>query len=471
MTGFQGIADRRQGRLVAVTLFCSALAAASGPARGQVFTGDGSSTDNPDLLRTSSVCSAPCDKPQTDQPINLYAPPPVIDQGDRLVPGADAENAPLSALVPGQAGTPYEADAPWFETDWSVRLRGSYIESTEGVEALVRVEPEFSLIHASRSGEFTLETSAELNLDRDDTPRVSALDLSAEQVFALDRLSNLSLSGDISLSQGSINDPGVPDEVTGMPIELEGSAALGADRQFGQLGLEASVDLTRKLMTSTQTDGGPQSNLDQQYWAYGGALRAGYQLTPILRPFVQTDAHFIRFDAPPASDPASLNGWDTNYLVGLEASWQDVLTAEVTAGLGTRQFQAGGQETLRSAVYGFNLDYVPDEALAIGAEFSTTLNPGNPDEGQPRSVTYAASADVNYALNSWLTLRGSVGGDFTDPRPGTVHVLNYGAGVGADVALTDNSSLTFDYAYDESRTTAEPVERAHEFALGLMFSR
>lgn len=471
MSVFRNISNRRKWCLAAPVLLVGMWSSGPAYAEGLDNSGDGSGTNNPDLLQTSSVCAAPCGVAAADQPINLYAPPPVIDEGDRLVPASEMESAPLTALQPGRNGMPFDADAPWFETDWSVRLRGSYIESTQGIEALVRVEPEFSLVHYARGGDFTLSSSAELNLDRNDTPRLAAVNVSAEQVYALDQMSNLSLSGNIALSQGSLNDPGVPDEVTVMPVELDGDVALGVERQFGQLGLQASGDISRKLMTATGTDGGEVSNNDRQYWKYGGALRAGYQLTPILTPFVQVDAHLTRFDEPPESDPTPLDGWDSNYLVGLEANWRDVLTAEVSAGVGMRQFEAEDLETMQSAVYGFSLDYTPDDALAVGAALSTTLNPGDPDAGLPRSITYAASADVNYALNSWLSLRGSLSGDVSEALDGSGRAVNYSGGVGADLTLTDHSSLTFDYVYDEVRATDEPVERAHEFSLGLMFSR
>lgn len=464
-------ADSGMRRAAFVSVVCLGAAAVPAAAQNLNSSGDGSGTDNPDLMGPANACAQACSAPSAEEPIALYGPPPVIDQGDRLVPASDLSAVALDPSMAGIDGYPYEADAPWFETDWSIRLRGSYIEGTGGMDAQVSVEPQFSLVHVSRGGAFTLDTSAELIVDRDDTPRLAAVDVSVSQTLALDAQSNLSASGDLSLSQQSLTAPEVGSDVVATPVELEGAVSVGVDRQFGQLGLEATGDVTRYLSSDTQLVGGPESNVDQQYWNAGGTLRAGYAVTPILTPFVEAGAHFTAYDAAPGSTGVLLNNWNYALSAGLAANWQDVFTAEASVGLGLRRFTDASVGEMSSAIYALDLTYAPDETVAVSANLSTELDPGDPDSGAPRAVTYAASADLSHTLNSWLTLRGSIGGDLTLPESGAARTLNVGGGVGADVALTDNTSLTLDYAYDESRTEALAPERAHEFSLGVMFSR
>lgn len=454
-----------------LSVFLLGSGAVPGYAQSTVGAGDGSATNNPDLIRAGSNCTYNCGVVASSEPIDLYSPPIVMDQGDRLVPGPDYSATPLTQSLPGLNWVPYESEAPWFETDWSIQLRGSYIEGSRNTEALARVEPEFSLTHASRRGAFTLEAGAELDMDRNDTPRIGGFDLSASQVLALDPQSNVTFTGDLSVSQQSVNAVDVARNVRMTPLEVDGAASAGVDRRFGQLGISAVLDGSRYLISDTQLASGPQSNLDQKYWKGGGTLRAGYAVTPILTPFLEADAHYTLFDAAPSSTGIALDGWDYAFSAGLAADWQDVLSAEGSIGFGIRQFDDPSLSEVSSALYALDVTYAPMETVEVGAMVSTALNGGDPDNGQLASVTYSAAADLSYVLNSWLTLRCSINGALDEPQRGPRRTITYGGGVGADVALTDNSSLTFDYGYDESHTISQPIEHAHEFALGVMFSR
>lgn len=454
----------RRAALAATCALTPLLAVGAGMADELNNFGDGSYANNPDLTNgTTGGCAQSC--MSAPEP---FAPPGVVVTHDRLVPGG---RAPSLVLHPGLPGTPMESDAPYFQTDWSISLRGSYVESSKVSEVRVSVVPEFSLSHESRRGLLTFDASAQLDMDRGKDPRLQGFDVGLTQEFRLDPVTSATLTGDISLSQQSVNDPDVPNNVVEMPFEFDGVASAGVSRQFGNLGLEASVDGERFVQSDTRLRARMLNNEDQKFWRGGGSLRAGYAVTPILTPFVQGGAHYTMFDAAPISTGTKLDGWEYVLSAGLAADWKDVITAEISAGYSIREFDDASLMAMGSAVYGLEVTYTPDETVALGANMSTTLNPGNPDAGEMTSVTYAGTADASYMLNSWLTLRGSISGTYTKPQFGARDTIGYGGGVGADVSLTRNTSLTFDYAYDEAHMMTRPIERTHEFALGLTFSR
>lgn len=427
------------------------------------YAGDGSASNNPDLVQNASGCAVSC--MSAPDPM---APPPVIVTSDRLLPGGQAR--PLM-LDPGLTGMPPEGDAPYMQVDWSVSLRGSYVESSKGSLLSTSLIPEFTLSHESRRGVLDIDASADLALDQGQQPRVAGFDLGLNQSFVLDPVTQVTLTGDLSVSQQSASEPDVPRNVVAPPLEIDGLASATLARQFGRFGLEATADIERFWTSDTVLRTRTRSNTDQMYWAGGGALRAGYAVTPILTPFVEGGVHYTRFDAALVSTGIKLDGWEYAMNAGLAANWKDVLTGEISAGYSIRQFDAASLADLGSIVYAADLAFTPGETISFGIGGSTAFNPAVPSAGSVSSVTYEGSADAAYMLNQWVTLRGSISATFTQPQTGIQRTLGYGAGVGADLLLNENSALTFDYAYDQSHTISQPIEQAHEFTLGVTFSR
>src|SRR5436309_6004554 len=92
----------------------------------------------------------------------------------------------------------------------------------------------------------------------------------------------------------STENPGSPNlqaYLAKLPIYTDVGATAGIDRRFNRLNVSLRGTIDRfDYQNSLLTDGTSASNKDRDYNQYGGQVRAGYEVTPGLRPFVELDA-------------------------------------------------------------------------------------------------------------------------------------------------------------------------------------
>ncbi|MGL4288051.1 MAG: outer membrane beta-barrel protein [Phreatobacter sp.] len=135
-------------------------------------------------------------------------------------------------------------------------------------------------------------------------------------------------------SPGSSNLPSDPgSSLKNLPLvrQYGGTAALVQDLGRLQLTLRGSVD--RYTYDDAVTNNGtiiPQGN--RNYNAYGLRLRASYELTPGLRPFVEVGVERHGFDTPISPTGILQGSTSTSYRVGSTFELTRLITGEVAAG-------------------------------------------------------------------------------------------------------------------------------------------
>ena len=177
------------------------------------------------------------------------------------------------------------------------------------------------------------------------------------------------------------------------------------------------------------------------------------------------------FDAPSPNSGLYQNGQDLKGSIGLVGNWRDVLGAQISVGYGLRRFDDPSIPQLASVLYGFEVSYSPNQALSAGAQFSSAINPENTQNGDPASVSYTASGNVNFALSSTLALRASASGNWVVPVNGGDIKTSYSAGAGTDFTLNKQTNINLDYLYTRAELPPGAPEDQQAFTMGVTFSR
>lgn len=415
------------GTLAAAGLLGALLPAAAGEFNPR---GDGSGSNNPDLLD-----------------------------------GGGCENCRYEA-------PPREWDAPFFDVDWSLALRGAYVLDDEGEHFEALAVPSVRLRHETMRGGYELEAEVELAKSSLETYRLGALRLRLEADHALDAVTGLRGNLELELTQDSPGTPGQPGDVAVAPVVMSGSAGLAADRRFGRLsvGIRTGAGRTHYGPT-TLIGGGEQDNSAQNNWTVEGGLRLGYEVTPLLTAFVDGSVGYQRYDAISPTYLVALDAADYELRAGLAANWHQILEAEASVGLGLRRFAEPALGEVTSTLYDASLTFRPDETVTLSAALSTSFGAPGPDSGGTARVEYEATGSASYQVNPWLRLRASAGWEQAQLVGIDGSESGYGFGSGLDYRLNRHTTLTADYAFTHAETDAAPDEDEQRVTLGVTLSR
>lgn len=417
--------------------------------------GDGSRTDNPDLLRGSLGVGCPpgtlCHFPPPDLaaiPVvlpQLPAPPPA----PLPTPALAADPAPaVDPIVSAAFRTP-AATAPSSGDDfgYGIGLRGAYVRSGSDERFEILAIPEVSIARSAGATDFALGASATLVQPQSDDPRVSAAAVSTGMVHRLSPSAGLAFNADLTLSQ---DDPaGLTVEEVGLsaaPVTVSGRVDAAYTQSLGRFEATGTVGLDREWVGSSRlADGTEIDNSGDSSTRYQGGLRLGYALTPVLEIFGEGTAGRTEFDAVDPDLGLSRTGTDYALRGGVATNWSDIVTLEASIGSGWRTYDEGAIAEAQSWLYGASIGYRPRETTQLRASLETELTPG--EGGAGASTRYLVGIEANHTANSWLGLRASAGMEWLAPEDGTPASRLYTAGAGADLLIGPHTSATLDYEY------------------------
>lgn len=385
--------------------------------------------------------------------------------GLKRQPSAGCEKCALA--VP-----PHEWDAPFFDADWSLALRGAYVRDTDGEHYELQILPRFSLRRDTMRGGYGIAAAGQITRSSLGSFQITEVSLALDGDYALDAATTLRGTLDFSSSQERTGAPGLPGGIAAAPIALTGAAEAAMERRFGQFALEASAGAARAVYgPTTLSDGSQRDNGAQNNWQLNAGVRLGYAVTPILTAFIDGNAGYQLYDAPSPTYLVKLDATDYEVRTGLAAAWNEVLEAEASVGLGLRRFAASSLGEVATTLYDASLTFRPDETVTLEAGFSTRFGAPGPNSGGTARLEHAATATARYRVNPWLLLRASAGWRQAQLIGTTQTERRYDLGAGLDYTLNQNTALTADYGYSHARTTPAAGEEEQRVTLGVTFSR
>jgi hypothetical protein len=420
---------RRSGRIGRYRLAAAGVLVSLLPATAGDFhaSGDGSGTNNPDLIN-----------------------------------GGGCENCTYA--VP-----PQEPAAPFFEADWSLSLRGAYVIDDDGAHFEALAVPRVTLRHDTMRGGYSLEAEAELVKSSLEEHRLSALRLRLEGEHALDAVTGLSGELELELTQESAGTPG---GTAAEPVVMSGTAGVAAERRFGRFAVGVRGAAGRTVYGPTRlSDGSEEDNSAQNNWTVEGGLRLGYEVTPLLTAFIDGSVGYQRYDEPSPTYMVTLDAADYELRAGLAANWHEILEAEASVGVGLRRFAEPALGEVTTTLYDASLTYRPDETVTLTAALSTNVGAPAPESGGTARVEYEATGSASYQVNPWLRLRASAGWEHAQLVGIAGSESGYSLGSGLDYQLNEHTLLTADYDFSHEQTDTTEGEDEHRVTLGVTLSR
>jgi len=246
-------------------------------------------------------------------------------------------------------------------------------------------------------------------------------------------LTRLDLEGRVLVGTDNPGSPNIQAGLARLPIytTVGGSAGLGQRINRVDVALKGGVNRT-VYQQSTFTDGTTASNADRDYDRYFGELRASYELTPGVKPFVEIGAdrraHDLAIDRSGVrrdSDGRYLKGGTTFEL-------ERTLTGDVAVGYVERRYQDPTLPTISGVTFDASLSWLASALTVMKLTARTTV-----DEtiltGVAGAFTREVALQIDHAFRRWLTaslkITGAsvdyVGSPRQDERYATAALLTY----------------------------------------------
>ncbi|MDB5474146.1 MAG: outer rane beta-barrel protein [Devosia sp.] len=383
-------------------------------------------------------------------------------------------------LSPGPPGAPAPAheervDEPYdafFDTDWSMALRGTYTKTRDANRFDVFLAPTLSLDRQGSRSAINVTGAAELARPQEQQIDISALRLNLSGEYRLDRVTSISGNGYVSLAQAIAGTPGLASNIVVAPQTRGGGADARLVRRFGKFNVAITGAVQREVYgETTQTGAVKLDNSDQNFWSLDTDLRIGFRATPIFEVFALAGLGREIFDRP-SSEPLMTNdATDTTIKGGITGRWNEVLEATLSTGLNLRRYDEVGLGEFSTRLHDAAITFKPDPTWQIQAGFSTIVAPAGPNNPGVARIEYAANLAIGYQVNSWLGLRA--GADWSSARfIGTSDTeKGYGWALGADYAVNAHTAVTADYRFDYADNSSSGVEDAQRVTLGVTVSR
>lgn len=403
------------------------LAASMAPALAAGL-GDGSDTNNADLLRADGC-------------------------PDCALPAAPAEPNPV-----------------W--SHWTLGLRGAYVSNNDGSHFETLALPSFSLGLEGGRRAYTVGAGAEFSKSTEEPARINYLWGALDGSYRLDSTTGFAGKLTVDAGQSSINAPWQEDDVATSSLGITVAGEGAVSRDIGRLTFTARGTAERSINgVDTLDDGSSVSFEHKNYWSAGAGLRVGYALTPIIGIFGDLYGARQLFDVP--SPSLGIRQDNDTYLakVGVTGKWDGHLELEGAVGVGLRRFIDPGLAEVASTQYEAKLTYTPTETLTITAEGYYGLGDETVTSTTTTPIEAELLAGLAYRLNPTVTLRAAAGWQWESKVGATTADHEYSAGVGVDYVINPRTTLTADYTYTHGVREPNPPDQEHRAVVGLTFSK
>jgi hypothetical protein len=217
--------------------------------------------------------------------------------------------------------------------------------------------------------------------------------------FDATRDTRLDLDGRLLVGTDYPGSPNLRAGLARLPLFTTYGGSAGVTQRFNRLELTAKGLIDRTTYEdSVLTDGSTVSNAPRNFNQYGVQLRAGYEITPGIKPFVQFDADRRVHDI---TDGVIRDSQAYTPRAGASFELTRILTGEVSVGYLTRQYKSPALADLRGVVADASLIWI-----ATGLTTATLTARSYADESILPGVSGALRRDfrgqVDHAFRRWL---------------------------------------------------------------------
>lgn len=220
--------------------------------------------------------------------------------------------------------------------------------------------------------------------------------------------------------------------VTSRPLRQSFSGTAGLSRDIGKLAFGINGALSRDLYGNANlASGGTLSQSDRNSTLASATLRAGYEISPALTPFVEAELGRRYYDERVDSNGFERSANRYGLRAGVQLDLGEKLRGEVAAGWLTERPDDQRLAAISGPSVNANLSWSPMRGTIVDLNGSTTVETTT-SFGQSGSLLYSGSLGVSREIRANLTGRALVGLDLRD----------YSGG-GRDLVMRGETSLTW----------------------------
>ena len=280
----------------------------------------------------------------------------------------------------------------------------------------------------------------------------------------------IDLNGRLLVSTDNPGSPNLQANIAKLPVFTTVGGSAGLVKQFNRLDLSIKGDVERTAyQASSLTDGTIASNDDRDYNQYGGTLRAAYELSPGVKPYIEFGADTRMHDLNTdffgyQRDSKGLTG-----LVGSTFKLTNLLTGDIGIGYGKRTYQDPRLDQISGLIGNASLIWTANALTTVKltgtSTVSETVIPGVPGE-----LSRDIGLQLDHSFRRWLIgtvkvgfgLDNYVGLDRQDKR--------FSAGAGLTYKLNRSVQIKGEFREEWLRSSVTGVDyTASIFLLGVRF--
>lgn len=267
--------------------------------------------------------------------------------------------------------------------------------------------------------------------------------------------------------------PGSPElnaPVTARPLVSSFGASVGATQTFNRLRLELRGGVDRTIYEDAQLPSGViLRQSDRNVTQYGVKLRAGYEVSPGIKPFVDVLADTRTYDQRIDDSGFRRSSDGLGVKAGSTFEITRTLTGEASAGIQTRRYDDLRLKDLRGPLIDAALIWsatplttVRLRALTTVDETTLTFSSG--------ALTQRATIEVQHDLRRNLSLIGALTFGETDYRGVPLREKAFTASARVEYKLTRAVVLRASFTHERLKSTSPGSDyTANTFLVGLRF--
>ncbi|HUO55073.1 MAG TPA: outer membrane beta-barrel protein [Rhodoblastus sp.] len=272
----------------------------------------------------------------------------------------------------------------------------------------------------------------------------SRIDVARDTRINLD--GNYTLSTQYQTSPNLYNN-GASTQLSSRPLVAVYGGGLGASQIFNRLELTLRGSFERNYWADAHfADGSTQYLSRDSYDDYGASLKATYELTPRVKPFLSGDVDERIHDTKYGSTGYARDSVGAAVSVGSTFDLTHLITGSASAGYEDRNYQDPRLANLRGPIFDISLIWTPTPLTRVTLRGLTTMNETTVTAASGE-ISRSTTLEIAHDLRRNLTLT-AMGGVEYDTYPGNPLVQTYyNAGLKAEYHLTRTVVLKGAYQF------------------------
>ena len=213
------------------------------------------------------------------------------------------------------------------------------------------------------------------------------------------------------------DNPGSPNIQAGLarlPVSTDVGGSIGLGQRFNRFDVELKGGIDRTTyQDSVFTDGTIASNDDRNFDQYSTQLRAGYELSPALKPFVEIDADTRHHDLAVDSSGFDRDSQGLAGKIGSTFELSRILTGQLAFGYLERNYTDPTLQNIKGPTLDGSLTWLASALTTFKLTAVTSVSESTV-AGVSGVFTHEIGVEVDHAFRTWLDASLKFTGDRDD---------------------------------------------------------